>query len=236
MRLPCPALQVTPFLQRADLLAYCQAHGIVVEAYSPLCKGAKLEDQRLGALAADKSAQLQAHGANRPPVTPAQARPSPMVHAHCANCRLMLTLTSSASSAAASWWHAHCGVPDVPSCPLMVANLQQRPLHVCLSGWPSARPARRHVVPLTLPAMHRYATAVCTRTANHAWCGAAAQVLLRWSLQKGLVPLPKSSHPARQATNLDVWSFELGGDEMASLDALEEGLVTGWDPITADPV
>lgn len=31
-----------------------------------------------------------------------------------------------------------------------------------------------------------------------------AQVLIRWSLQKGLVPLPKSNNPDRQRSNLDV--------------------------------
>jgi diketogulonate reductase-like aldo/keto reductase len=30
-------------------------------------------------------------------------------------------------------------------------------------------------------------------------------VLLRWSLQKGFVPLPKSVNPERQRTNLDVF-------------------------------
>lgn len=32
-----------------------------------------------------------------------------------------------------------------------------------------------------------------------------AQVLLRWSLQKGFVPLPKSNSPDRQRSNLDVF-------------------------------
>ena len=34
-----------------------------------------------------------------------------------------------------------------------------------------------------------------------------AQVLLRWSLQRGLVPLPKSVNAERQAGNLDVFDF-----------------------------
>ena len=32
-----------------------------------------------------------------------------------------------------------------------------------------------------------------------------AQVLIRWSVQKGFVPLPKSTHPDRQRSNLDVF-------------------------------
>lgn len=57
-----------------------------------------------------------------------------------------------------------------------------------------------------------------------------AQVLLRWSLQKGNVILPKSSKPARIAENARLFDFALDGRAMSELDALEEGLVTGWDP------
>ena len=63
-----------------------------------------------------------------------------------------------------------------------------------------------------------------------------AQVLIRWSLQKGLVPLPKSVRPGRQASNLDVWSFALSAAHMATLDALERNLITGWDPVSQDKV
>jgi diketogulonate reductase-like aldo/keto reductase len=57
-----------------------------------------------------------------------------------------------------------------------------------------------------------------------------AQVLLAWGLHHGLAVLPKSSQPARLAENLAAIDVKLGADEMAALDALEEGLVTGWDP------
>lgn len=57
-----------------------------------------------------------------------------------------------------------------------------------------------------------------------------AQVLLAWGLHHGLVVLPKSSQRARLAENLAAIDVKLGADEMAALDALEEGLVTGWDP------
>lgn len=61
----------------------------------------------------------------------------------------------------------------------------------------------------------------------------SAQVLLRWGLQHGLVVVPKSTHAERLAANAAVFDFELPPDEMARLDALEEGLVTGWDPRSA---
>jgi diketogulonate reductase-like aldo/keto reductase len=57
-----------------------------------------------------------------------------------------------------------------------------------------------------------------------------AQILLRWCLQHDLVVLPKSTHASRIAENAALFDFELGEDDMRELDALEEGLVTGWDP------
>ncbi len=57
-----------------------------------------------------------------------------------------------------------------------------------------------------------------------------AQVLLRWALQHNLIILPKSVNRERMRENLNLFDFELSPEAMASLDALEEGLVTGWDP------
>jgi len=61
-----------------------------------------------------------------------------------------------------------------------------------------------------------------------------AQILLRWGLQHDLVVLPKSVRPDRIAENFDLYSFALSDAEMAVLDGLEEGLVTGWDPRSHD--
>ena len=58
----------------------------------------------------------------------------------------------------------------------------------------------------------------------------AAQVLIRWSLQKGFVVLPRSSNSARIAENAAVFDFALDDAQTAKLDALDEGLTTGWDP------
>jgi diketogulonate reductase-like aldo/keto reductase len=57
-----------------------------------------------------------------------------------------------------------------------------------------------------------------------------AQVLLRWGIQHGMVVLPKSVHKERIAENLALFDFALPPEAMAELDALEAGLVTGWDP------
>jgi diketogulonate reductase-like aldo/keto reductase len=57
-----------------------------------------------------------------------------------------------------------------------------------------------------------------------------AQVLIRWSLQKGLVVLPRSSNAGRIAENAAVFDFALDEEQIAALDVLDEGLTTGWDP------
>jgi methylglyoxal/glyoxal reductase len=58
----------------------------------------------------------------------------------------------------------------------------------------------------------------------------AAQVLIRWSLQKGFIVIPKSSNAGRIAENAAVFDLVLDEPQMAMLDALDEDLTTGWDP------
>lgn len=60
-----------------------------------------------------------------------------------------------------------------------------------------------------------------------------AQVLIRWALDKGFVVLPKSINPGRIAENFAVFDFSLTDVDMERLDALDEGLATGWDPTDA---
>jgi diketogulonate reductase-like aldo/keto reductase len=108
-------VELSPYLSQESLRAYCQRHGIVVEAYSPLTRGQRLGDPRL--------------------------------------------------------------------------------LEV----------ARRH-----------------GKT--------AAQVLIRWCLQHGLVVLPKSVQPDRLRENAAVFDFDLSPSDMRTLDGLNEDLHTSWDP------
>ncbi|KAF8294794.1 Aldo/keto reductase [Clavulina sp. PMI_390] len=49
------------------------------------------------------------------------------------------------------------------------------------------------------------------------------QVLVRWSLQKGYIPLPKSQRPEKIRHNADVYNFELSDEEMKAIDALDKG-------------
>lgn len=50
-----------------------------------------------------------------------------------------------------------------------------------------------------------------------------AQVLIRWSLQRGFVSLPKSDTPSRIEANAEVYDFELGEDDMKALNDLDQG-------------
>ena len=68
-----------------------------------------------------------------------------------------------------------------------------------------------------------------------------AQVVLRWHTQSGHVPIPKSSHPDRQAENLAVFDFELDQADMGAIAELDRGesavtdaeqlraLIAGWN-------
>jgi diketogulonate reductase-like aldo/keto reductase len=58
----------------------------------------------------------------------------------------------------------------------------------------------------------------------------AAQVMLRWHLQEGRSAIPKSTRPARIAENFDVFDFELSGEQIAAIDALDTGVRGGPDP------
>lgn len=59
-----------------------------------------------------------------------------------------------------------------------------------------------------------------------------AQVVLRWHVQLGSVPIPKSANHQRQRENLDVFDFELTDQEVADITALgrPDGRLFGGDP------
>ncbi|KAK4131585.1 Aldo/keto reductase [Trichocladium antarcticum] len=59
-----------------------------------------------------------------------------------------------------------------------------------------------------------------------------AQVLVRWSLQRGLIPLPKTVTPERIKSNADVYGFALTPEEVAEVETSEYAPVC-WDPTTS---
>ena len=53
------------------------------------------------------------------------------------------------------------------------------------------------------------------------------QLLVRWSLQHGYIPLPKSVKKARITENASIGGFSIDNADMESMDGLDEYLVTG---------
>jgi 2,5-diketo-D-gluconate reductase A len=49
----------------------------------------------------------------------------------------------------------------------------------------------------------------------------AGQIVLRWHVQQGVIPIPKSSNADHLGANLDVFGFELSAEDMAALSALD---------------
>lgn len=58
----------------------------------------------------------------------------------------------------------------------------------------------------------------------------AAQVILRWDLQHGVVTIPKSMTESRIKENIDIYDFELTEEQVKALDALDEHKRIGPDP------
>ncbi|MFC6182456.1 aldo/keto reductase [Lactiplantibacillus daowaiensis] len=58
------------------------------------------------------------------------------------------------------------------------------------------------------------------------------QLILRWELQLGTLPIPKSSTPSRQAGNIDLFDFEINAADMATINGLShaDGRLKNQDP------
>ncbi len=65
-----------------------------------------------------------------------------------------------------------------------------------------------------------------------------SQVILRWHLQLGTLPIPKSATPERQRQNIDLDGFELSEEEMAAIAGLArpDGRLFGGDPDTHEEI
>ena len=59
-----------------------------------------------------------------------------------------------------------------------------------------------------------------------------AQILIRWTLQKQVIVIPKSSRKNRIRENADVFDFTVSPEDIERLDALHEDLRVSWDPTT----
>ena len=59
-----------------------------------------------------------------------------------------------------------------------------------------------------------------------------SQIILRWHIQLGALPIPKSSSPQRQLENIQVFDFELTNQEMEQIASLTkaDGRIANQDP------
>jgi len=62
----------------------------------------------------------------------------------------------------------------------------------------------------------------------------SAQIILRWQIELGNSPIPKSVRPERIAENIDVFDFALTDEDVAVISALDTGARGGWDPDHVD--
>jgi len=63
-----------------------------------------------------------------------------------------------------------------------------------------------------------------------------AQVVLRWHIERGDIIFPKSVTPARIRENIDIFDFELSGEDVEAIGALNRDERTGPDPDTFDAI
>ncbi len=59
-----------------------------------------------------------------------------------------------------------------------------------------------------------------------------SQVILRWCLQHGTIPLPRSTNPEHMKENYQIYDFELGQEAMDILDSMSDGQRVTSDPET----
>lgn len=60
------------------------------------------------------------------------------------------------------------------------------------------------------------------------------QVILRWDIQNGLTPIPRSSNKERNAANIDIFDFELTDEEMLAIDSININSRLRFDPDNLD--
>lgn len=56
------------------------------------------------------------------------------------------------------------------------------------------------------------------------------QIIFRWDIQHGFIPIPASRKEKHMKENIDVYDFELTREEMCAIDSLEKGMRTRYDP------
>ena len=68
------------------------------------------------------------------------------------------------------------------------------------------------------------------KSMEHKYGKTHTQILIRWSLQHGCVPLPKSIHKDRIKENTEVFDFEISEEDMKTINGLNENIHQAWNP------
>ena len=89
---------------------------------------------------------------------------------------------------------------------------------ILLEAWSPIGRGKMHQIPVLQQMAKKYGKTV-------------AQLCIRFAIQTGLVPLPKSSHPQRMRENLNVFDFTISEEDMSRLSTLPQ---CGWSGKHAD--
>ncbi len=60
------------------------------------------------------------------------------------------------------------------------------------------------------------------------------QIILRWHIQNGVIPLVRSMSNEHQVENFSIFDFELSSDDMAAIDAININSRLRYDPDNCD--
>lgn len=61
-----------------------------------------------------------------------------------------------------------------------------------------------------------------------------AQLLLRWNIQQGIIPIPKTKNSSRLIENISVFDFQIEPEDMEKLNAMNENIRTSYNPLEYD--
>lgn len=61
-----------------------------------------------------------------------------------------------------------------------------------------------------------------------------AQLLIRWNIQQGIIPIPKSKNPSRLLENISVFDFDISSEDINKLNQMNQNLRSSHDPLTFD--
>ncbi|WP_303195716.1 aldo/keto reductase [Thomasclavelia spiroformis] len=61
-----------------------------------------------------------------------------------------------------------------------------------------------------------------------------AQLLIRWNIQQGIIPIPKSKNPSRLLENISVFDFDISLDDIHELNQMNQNIRTSYNPLEFD--